>query len=401
MKKILSALISMTMALCSVPVISVAEDNETTGKPLPYTVSGDTLTFEGDKGYDYIISTHSEFRTDRTDDTFSFTPEDNGTYIISRVWLEESIIDYHLDVDVLYDLMSGTSSDIHPVISDGLNCHCHYFYPHIENFKVKYYTSTGIEAVDFLGESTFYNEKTVETLKTRPTLSCYEFTEMETADILDGSSYYALASTHMLLDDSGAFFMYYDCGWNDEKDRSLFCIDGGYTYQEYPDYIDVSGNAEITRTLEGASYIDGNFGLTTCDMVQYTIIEPVADGFAEINSFIVSPMSSTILTIENGKFIPERRSLGCVMPEYGDINIDGYVNIADAVIFQKYILGQTNLTQTQYACSDLNDDGRHDIFDMVLLRQQVIEDNHLGLIPEPIDTINYSGEERGKNPEIS
>lgn len=396
MKKFLSALIAMSMTLCSVPVISSAEDGETDAKPLPYTLSGDTLTFEGDKSYDYIISTHSDFKTDRTDDTYSFTPEENGKYMISRVWLEESIIDYHIDVDTLYNLMPDTTSEIHPVIADDLNCHVHYFYPHIQNFKVTYYTSTGIEEVEFLGEHSFYNENTVEMLKTKPALSCYDYTEMETADILDQSVYFALVSSHMLFDDSGCFFMYYDYGWNDEKDKSLFCVDSGHYNQQYPDYIDdyidISGNAEITKTLEGASYVDGNLECPTPDLVEYTIIEPFADGFAEVYSFIVSPMSSTLLTIENGKFIPHRFSLGCVMPEYGDLNMDGYVNIADAVIFQKYILGQTNLTETQSASSDLNYDGSIDIFDMVLLRQQIIEN---------IETIEYSGVECGKNPDIS
>ncbi|MCM1506299.1 MAG: dockerin type I repeat-containing protein [Ruminococcus flavefaciens] len=393
MKKFLSALMSMTVALCAVPVVSVAENGETASKPLPYTISGDTLTFEGDKNYDYIISTHSDFKTERTDDTYSFTLEENGKYMISRVWLEENIIDYHIDVDTLYNLIPDTDTEIHPVINEGIDCHCHYFYPHIQNFEVIYYTSTGIKEVIFLGEHSFYNKNTVEEIKTKPSLTCYDYTEMETSDILDQSVYYALASSHMLLDDSGAFFMYYDYGWNDEKDRSLFCVDSGHYNQQYPDYIDISGNATITKTLEGASFVDGNLECPTPDMVEYTIIEPFADGFAEVYSFIVSPMSSTILTIENGKFIPQRHSLGCELPEYGDINIDGYINIADAVIFQRYLLGQTNLTQTQYACSDLNYDGTVDIFDMVLLRQQIIEVNNLG--------VNYSGDECGKNPEIS
>ncbi|MDE5558994.1 MAG: dockerin type I repeat-containing protein [Ruminococcus sp.] len=384
MKKILSAFMSMTFAMNTVPVISNAED---TGRILPYeksdtlpysvSDSGDMVIFDGNKSYDYIISTNSKFTTERKDNSTEFTPEQDGKFIVSRVWLEESIIDYSFST--AYD----PETDDVIYINDPINTHCHYFYPHIQNFEITYYSKTGAE-VKFLGETTFYNERTVEEIKTKASTECYDYMEMETSDILDRSSYYALASSR-LLDDIGAFFTYYDYGWNDEKDKSIFCIDiGHYANEEYDIPVSVSGNAEITKTLYGASYIDGNLGLATCDMVPYTLIEPTADGFAEINSFIVSPMSSTILTIENGMFT-DRYSIGCDMPEQGDLNFDYKINIADAVLLQKYILGKTNFTSTHYVCADMNDDGFVDIFDMVLLRQEIFGSEPF--IVEPIDTI--------------
>ena len=387
MKKILSSLMSMTFALNTVPVISNAED---TGcilpyeKPdtLPYSVSdsGDTVIFDGDKSYNYIISTNSKFTTERNNKSTEFTPEQDGKFIVSRVWLEESIIDYSFSS--AYD--PETDETIY--INDPIQTHCHYFYPHIQNFEITYYSKTGAE-VEFLGETTYYNERTVEEIKTKPSTVCYDYMEMETSDILDRSSYYALASSRLLSNDTGAFFTYYDYGCNDEKDRSIFCIDiGHYANEEYNIPVSVSGNAEITKTLYGASYIDGNLEYATPDMVPYTLIEPTADGFTEIYSYIVSPISSTILTIENGRFT-DKCSIGCFLPEAGDLNMDYNINIADAVLLQKYILGKTNLTSVQLACADMNDDGFVDIFDMVLIRQKVIEESHLGLIPEPVDTI--------------
>ncbi|MDE6781273.1 MAG: dockerin type I repeat-containing protein [Ruminococcus sp.] len=396
MKKFLSALMSMTVAFGAMPVISNAG-----GHTLPYekpdtlpcrvSDSGDTVIFDGDKSYDYIISTNSKFTTERNNDSIKFTPEQDGKFIVSRVWLEESIIDYSFSSE--YDPETGETI----YINDPIETHCHYFYPHIQNFEITYYSDTGTK-IEFLGERTYYNERTVEEIKTQPSVVCYDYMEMETSDILDHSSYYAFASCHLLGNDNGAFFTYYDYGWNDEKDKSIFCIDTGY-YENENGYIpvSVSGNAEITKTLYGGSYMDGNLEIATCDMVPYVLIEPTADGFAEIYSFIISPMSSTIFTIENGMFT-DRCSFGCELPEAGDLNIDGYTSIADAVVFQKYLFGQINLTSIQAECADLNYDGSVDIFDMVLIRQKIIEDNHLGLIPEPIDTIQYSGEECGKNP---
>lgn len=53
----------------------------------------------------------------------------------------------------------------------------------------------------------------------------------------------------------------------------------------------------------------------------------------------------------------------------GDINDDGQVNIADAVMLQKYILGTAKITVEQGRRADLDGDGVLDAFDMVLIRK--------------------------------
>jgi len=401
MKKILSVLMSATLGLSmTVPMISYAENAELTNtdlsepippEALPYSVSdsGDSVSFDGNQNYDYIVSTNSKFTTERTDSSFKFTPKENGSFIVSRLWLDELIIDYNMDYDVAISM--GT---------DNLSTCCHYFYPHIQNFEITYNSKTGME-VEFLGETVSSNAQTIEKIQSGEMGICYDFIEKETDDIFDYVCYYTFASCHLLGSDIGAFFIYFDYGCDNKKDKSLFCVDSGHYGEEYSNYIDVSGNAEITKVLKGASWIDNNLEIATCDMVPYTIIEPTSDGFVEIYCPDVFPMSSMILEVSNGKFIPSYTTIGCVMPEECDLNMDGYINISDAVIFQKYMLGQTKLINIQRSCSDLNYDGSIDIFDMVLLRQRVIEDNHSGLIPEPVDAINYSEQECGKNPELS
>lgn len=54
----------------------------------------------------------------------------------------------------------------------------------------------------------------------------------------------------------------------------------------------------------------------------------------------------------------------------GDCNDDGTVNIADAVMLQKFLLGSGSLTEWRNA--DLCEDERIDVFDMVLMRKLVI-----------------------------
>ena len=361
MKKFLSAFISATVILNAVPMVSVAEEVNQ-----PYTVDGDSVIFEGGNDFDYIISTNSAFTTERNNNSTSFTPEENGKFIVSRVWIEESIIDYSFSM--AYDPETGETT----YINEPIKTHCHYFYPHIQNFEITYNSKTGTQ-VEFSGEHRYYNESTVnEKIKTNPSMACYDYMEMSTEDILNRSEYYAFVSSH-LLKETGAFLTYYDYGYEYEerKDKSIYCIDYGYNANETGEIsVDVSGNAEITETLYGGSYIDGNFELATCDMVPYILIEPTADGYAEIYASDLNPMVSTVLKIEDGKFT-DRFSQGCVL-ELGDLNYDSEMNIADAVIFQKYLLGKTNLTSTQYTCADINYDGHVDVFDMVAFRQEVI-----------------------------
>ena len=57
----------------------------------------------------------------------------------------------------------------------------------------------------------------------------------------------------------------------------------------------------------------------------------------------------------------------------GDINDDGTVNIADAVILQKYILASESFSEKQFEIADINNDGHVDVFDMVLIRKMLIE----------------------------
>ncbi len=53
----------------------------------------------------------------------------------------------------------------------------------------------------------------------------------------------------------------------------------------------------------------------------------------------------------------------------GDINGDGDVKIGDALLLQKYLLGDQKFTADQFRRADLDGDGRVNGFDMVLLRQ--------------------------------
>ncbi|MDE5770917.1 MAG: dockerin type I repeat-containing protein [Ruminococcus sp.] len=397
--RITSLIISAVMSISAMPIISNAENANRTlpyEKPileeaLPCYVDGNTAVFKGDKNYDFVTSVapYSEFKTERKDETFEITPEKDGSFIVSRVWLEEMIISYDIEVDYSAEAGSGTMVDI-------IETHCHYFYPHIQNFKITYDSETGTR-IDYLGERSFYNKNTVNEIKSNNSVVCFDRVEMDTDDIFNGGSYYTLASCNL---GDNMFFTYFDYGYEyTKKDKSVFCIKSGYydEYYESGDYqaISVTGNAEKTNTFYGGSYINGNLMEGTADIVSYTTIEPTGDGLAEVDYDpnynspydVYIPPVSLILTIENGQFLTSVWQMYCELPDIGDLNMDGKIGIADAVVFQKYMIGSTKLTNIQANCADMNSDGSVDVFDMVLIRQKVIEDSHLGLIPEPVDTI--------------
>lgn len=67
-------------------------------------------------------------------------------------------------------------------------------------------------------------------------------------------------------------------------------------------------------------------------------------------------------TLVNGNICPR-----------GDINMDGSISIADVVLLQKYLLGDSNLSFIQYNRADVNSDSIVDCFDMVTMRQNIVK----------------------------
>ena len=65
---------------------------------------------------------------------------------------------------------------------------------------------------------------------------------------------------------------------------------------------------------------------------------------------------------------------GIEAPEYeiGDLNKDGSINVADAVLLQKYLINTIQLDESQYTLSDINQDDEINVFDFVLLRRMLL-----------------------------
>ncbi|MDE6781207.1 MAG: hypothetical protein K2J40_07100, partial [Ruminococcus sp.] len=99
--RITSLIMSAMMSISAIPVASNAVDTEDTENPniiyfdtLPCYIDGKTVVFMGGKDYDFVTVTAPDayFETERNENTFSFTPEQDGKYVVSMIWLEETPI---------------------------------------------------------------------------------------------------------------------------------------------------------------------------------------------------------------------------------------------------------------------------------------------------------------------
>lgn len=91
-------------------------------------------------------------------------------------------------------------------------------------------------------------------------------------------------------------------------------------------------------------------------------------------NLIISAMLSVVMVDAsvpaNSVFVPNGSVQWSKTVISGDANCDGTVNIADAVLLQKYISsGEYN---GDVACFDINSDGMIDSFDMILMRQTIL-----------------------------
>ena len=68
----------------------------------------------------------------------------------------------------------------------------------------------------------------------------------------------------------------------------------------------------------------------------------------------------------------------------GDVNSDGELNIADAVLLQKWLLAFSDTNLPDWNRADLYRDGRLDIFDLCLMKMALIE--KMNDIPQNVDT---------------
>jgi len=124
-------------------------------------------------------------------------------------------------------------------------------------------------------------------------------------------------------------------------DKSVYVID---------EELDLSGcGLKVSYDKGNSQIINKNDGLT---------------GSADLSS----PGQKELSLTYNGKTI----TYPITVIKKGDVNADGNINISDAVMLQGWLLGRTK-TLPNWKAADLCEDEHIDVFDMVLLRQLLVE----------------------------
>lgn len=59
---------------------------------------------------------------------------------------------------------------------------------------------------------------------------------------------------------------------------------------------------------------------------------------------------------------------------YGDINDDGVLSVIDVVMLQKYILAISSFQKSEFEASDMNQDNKVNVFDLCLLKRELLKD---------------------------
>lgn len=96
------------------------------------------------------------------------------------------------------------------------------------------------------------------------------------------------------------------------------------------------------------------------------ILEPVSPESLTTTTTTMNTSTTTITTTVTTTTLP------APLFPVGDLNEDGKVNVADIVLLQRHLLGAEKLTVSQCKAADLYQDGIIDVFDIIILRKVLI-----------------------------
>lgn len=166
-------------------------------------------------------------------------------------------------------------------------------------------------------------------------------------------------------------------------------------------------NAEISPDIDNAETYNNNNVKYNYDKTQYSYMAKVFDfDFETLSYFRSSGISDTTFTLKNcsnlyknfkiyigegfesvddgdetKKVADTEITADDIIEAFpdkeiiflkGDINEDGFVNVADGIAMQQYLLGaEITSTVFNWENADMNDDGTVDTFDMVMLKQAI------------------------------
>ncbi len=143
----------------------------------------------------------------------------------------------------------------------------------------------------------------------------------------------------------------------------------------------INSQAAIKRVWGGVYNSDGNKTSQWCEASPNTLTYDLAQYFDNKILFGQLTAGSYIYRIEaedtNGTtFTLLESEFSETVPaqsyEKGDVNLDGEVSIADAVLLQNALLSRAGLSDQQSSCADVNSDGKITVFDLVIIKRTAL-----------------------------
>lgn len=308
--------------------------------------------------FSLIVSSNLESTAVHDNDgCITFTPEEDGRYVVStRAYCEE-------------------------IVECGVAGHFHYFYPILNNYTVE--VTDGDINVELKGSKSWYSEQEVnmaaESLAACDVVgACYDVYAADPDDVLN-VNYFSFVNGQ-LPDGENGYDSYITNIYYEYGTESYFCVN--YFYSDVATTIPLDRVTALEQDISSleintwaSSWCSGDLDLATDDYMEFSrIAAPEDDGNLTV---IVDGTEEYPLTVENGIFHHRIDMLG-------DCNADGDFSVADVVLLQKWLLAVPDTHLANWKAADFCEDDRLDVFDLCLMKRALIE--KMNGISQNVDT---------------
>ncbi len=335
-------------------------------EPIEPSVADGSVHFPRDLSaadFGLIVSSNQECTVMHENNGCTFTPEEDGRYVVSTRDYCEEIVD------------CGTSE---------VSGHFHYFYPVLNNYTVD--VEDGEITVTERGTKSWYSEEQInaEVLAMNEAIAaeeiqyiaCYDVYAADPDDVLN-VNYFSFVNGQ-LPDGTNGYDSYITNVYGEYGTESYFCVNyccadvqqdvnGNEPQKVYAEEQDISSLLTYFWT---SSTCDDDLTAPSPDMMEFARISaPELDGDLTVSvDDIVNDLETYLLTVEEGIF-HHRKATSDLM---GDCNLDGKFSVTDVVMLQKWLVRAGELTCWQNA--DFTEDGRIDGFDLALMKRALLEE---------------------------
>ncbi len=325
--------------------------------PIEPVIADDSVYFPNPDApcqFDLIVSSNLECTVTHDKDGCTFTPEEDGRYVVSTRSYYEKIINF------------------------GESGHFHYFYPVLHNYVVN---ADGKEIrVNHMGDKSWYSEEQVDDAiaeaeaQNNEIMVCYDVYAAQPDDVMHGA-YFSFINKQ-LSPVQGDYDSYITNVYTEYGTDSYFCVNycsadvqpdmnGNEPQRVFAEEMDISF---LLTHFWTSRTCDGDLTTPSPDIMEFARIAAPEDGDLTVLVDNLDEIYTYPLTVENGIF--HHRKVSEIM---GDVNADGIFNVIDVVMFQKWLFGKADLTAPQNA--ELCSDGKLNAFDLAVMKRRLLETN--------------------------